>query len=277
MCVCVCVSVCLCVLIESVYTQFIPKFSVESPHIPRPIFQIRCHTSCILYRCVFLFVLPTDEPLSLQNAHFTVLQPNYLLMITTTILLFPLLIWYNFGLCPYGVGCLSCTFLIQFIFPSVLHFWRHLAIIPRLPHVFLSFSRILLPRENYHSRSRFLFTIPSLICLIPKLCHYIHVHINLTPPPPFDTKIRKITILFFLPFISKEFTLSSTACCLFSISSSLVRFSFTRNRPVHFFTHFLPCLQSGHIQAAPDAWMITILKTVRTAFKFILEELGRIN
>ena len=81
---------------ESVYTNFIPKFSVEIPQIPRPIFQITCYTSCILYQCVFLFypsnrwaIVFTERPFHSSttemfagdNIYNSVLSPSYLLQI----------------------------------------------------------------------------------------------------------------------------------------------------------------------------------------------------
>jgi hypothetical protein len=104
--------------------------------------------------------------------------------------------------------------------------------------------------KTTHSKSRFLFTIPSLICLLPNLCHYLHVHINLTPPLPSSIPRSGKSLSY---FSSHSFPNSSlyhpmlVACV--SISSSLVRFSFTRNHPLHFFTHFPPCLQLGHTQS----------------------------
>ena len=67
----------------------IPKWSLIILRASHPVYCTDVFSS---------FVLPTDEPLSLQNAHFTVLQRNYLLMITSKILFFHFLICYNFGL-----------------------------------------------------------------------------------------------------------------------------------------------------------------------------------
>jgi len=79
---------------ESVYTNFIRKFSVESPHIPIATFQIMCYTSCILYQCVFLLYPPnrraivsterpfhnsTTELFADDNIYNSLLSPSYLL------------------------------------------------------------------------------------------------------------------------------------------------------------------------------------------------------
>jgi hypothetical protein len=102
-------------LIQVVYINFIPKFSVESPHSKTHVPDKVQHILYILQMC---FPLLSSQHM---NAHFIVLQPKKLLMITDNIwnyVLSPFLFVIISASCLCGVGCLSCRLLIQLIFLS---------------------------------------------------------------------------------------------------------------------------------------------------------------